>query len=36
MKNKGIDEQNIQESFDKFDSSWVELAKHVFQKSLVE
>ena len=32
MKNKGIDEQNIQESFDKFDSSWVELAKHVFQK----
>lgn len=32
MKNKGIDEQNIQESFNQFDLSWVELAKYAFQK----
>ncbi len=36
MKNKGIDEQNIRESFDKFDSSWVQLANHVFQKKFGE
>ena len=32
MKNKGLDDRNIQESFDKFNSSWVELTKHAFQK----
>ena len=36
MKNKGLDDQNIQESFDKFDSSWVELTKHAFRKKFGE
>ena len=36
MKNKGLDDQYIQESFDTFDSSWVELTKDAFRKKFGE